>query len=135
MGKTSLLFSGHSMWNNLPDNIKFAKSLAKLKVIIHDWTYNVYEKCYMSEIHFNFVEYYNNSQITLPIYYRVSNWLFACCRRELVIFWSYLYHHCKLIPIYISLYVCISSIRSLYICYVASTHMFVKTFVHLLVNK
>ena len=51
---------------------------------------------------------------------------------NLCICMSYLYHHCKFIPIYI---VCISSIRSLYICYVASTHKFVKTFVHLLVNK
>ena len=29
--KTSLLFSGHSMWNNLPDNIKYAKSLSSFK--------------------------------------------------------------------------------------------------------
>ena len=36
---------------------------------------------------------------------------------------SHLYHHCKLFPIYI---VYISSIGSLYICYVASTHKFVK---------
>ena len=34
ISKTSLLFSGHSMWNNLPNNIKFAKSLNSFKVKI-----------------------------------------------------------------------------------------------------
>ena len=52
--------------------------------------------------------------------------------RKLLI--KYLYHHCKFIPTMIYI-VCASSIWSLYICYVASTQKFVKTFGHLLVNK